>query len=222
MELAVAEVCSERGDNGNSGDVVDSGDSPDSSASPARDASRNSLKKDISLSNNNPAPKDAATPVEKISTDQTPADQAPIADQTSVDQSSAEQAVTLDQILHEWDRVLRESTKHNHSVRALLKSTKPIGVEGNSLILEAQFAFHKDRLEFAKNREIVETVLLEIFSVPLTITCCLNATKQVARKKARETGNLTDLNVVAPEVSEMAQAALDSSLLEVFDGGLPL
>jgi DNA polymerase III subunit gamma/tau len=127
--------------------------------------------------------------------------------------------ISVEDISKSWNQVLRQSTKYNHSVRALLKATSPVEVVGNCLTLEVRFAFHKDRLEYSKNREIAERVFLEVFEVPLTFSCKLKE-KKTPKKASRETGNLTDFNVVVPSTSSSVE--IDDSLLDVFDGSLPL
>jgi DNA polymerase-3 subunit gamma/tau len=132
-----------------------------------------------------------------------------------------ESSIDIDTLKKEWNSILRVATKYNHSVRALLKSTQPIEIVGNTVILEAKFAFHKDRLEYAKNREIVEQVFFEVLEIPLTFSCKL-CESTPTRKSFGETGNLTDYNLVVPERQELSAVNIDASLLEVFDGGLPL
>jgi len=62
---------------------------------------------------------------------------------------------------------------------------------------------------------------LEVLQVPLTFSCCLKDSK-LRKKNFGETGNLTDLNLVIPDAQELSAVNIDTSLLEVFDGGLPL
>ncbi len=127
--------------------------------------------------------------------------------------------LSVQEITKKWCNVLRISTKHNHSTRALLKSAKVTGIEGEALLLEVPFAFHKDRLESSRNLKIVETVLKEVFGLPLTISCSVKEGTKVSKNK--ETGDLTDFNVMIPSMQNSGKIALDDSLLEVLDGGLP-
>ncbi|MBD3366494.1 DNA polymerase III subunit gamma/tau [candidate division WWE3 bacterium] len=125
--------------------------------------------------------------------------------------------ITASEIAKKWNDVLRSSRKYNHSVRALLKAAEPVEVKGDAVVLEVEFAFHKDRLEYTKNRRIVETVFSEVFDMELSLECVVKASP---KKRGRETGELTDLNVVVPSM-QSSEVSLDGSLLEVFDGGLP-
>ncbi|HOM78064.1 MAG TPA: DNA polymerase III subunit gamma/tau [bacterium] len=146
----------------------------------------------------------------------------PVSQESSVeDLSHNEVSVDIGTVKKEWNNILRASTKYNHSVRALLKATQPVELRGNSLVLEAKFAFHKDRLEYSKNREIVEQVLYEVLKEPILFVCNL-CQSPPARKNFGETGNLTDLNIAIPSSQDLGSVNIDSSLLDVFDGGLPL
>jgi hypothetical protein len=76
------------------------------------------------------------------------------------------------------------------------------------------YDFHKERLESTKTRKIVEQALKDILGIDLRIKCKVNGNRP---KKAgeKETGELTDLNVIVP-------SAKSGNALDLFDGGLPL
>ena len=57
----------------------------------------------------------------------------------------------------------------NHSIQAFLKASRPIAVEGDFLVLEVFYKFHKDQLESEKCRKIVEQVCGQIFSAPFKL-----------------------------------------------------
>ena len=50
---------------------------------------------------------------------------------------------------------------HNHSLNAFLKAAKPVGVKDNFLMIEVAYKFHKEKLEEAKNRDILEKVIFD-------------------------------------------------------------
>lgn len=64
-----------------------------------------------------------------------------------------------------WAEVMKLVRPKNHSVEALLRSTRPVGFDGEKLELEVFYKFHKDKLETEKCRAIVETAVAELFSV---------------------------------------------------------
>ncbi|MEK7154930.1 MAG: hypothetical protein AAB697_02285, partial [Patescibacteria group bacterium] len=69
----------------------------------------------------------------------------------------------LEDVQAKWQDVLRAVRPHNHSVEALLRSTKPVECDGDTLLLEVFYKFHKDKLESEKCRQIVEVAVGEVF-----------------------------------------------------------
>ena len=74
-------------------------------------------------------------------------------------------AFSLADLEGKWAEILKSVRPMNHSVEALLRSTKPIAFDGEKLELEVFYKFHKDKLETEKCRTIVENAVKEIFSV---------------------------------------------------------
>ncbi|MEK7091335.1 MAG: DNA polymerase III subunit gamma/tau, partial [Patescibacteria group bacterium] len=62
-----------------------------------------------------------------------------------------------------WPDILKTVKPHNHSVEALLRSTRPVDYDGDTLTLEVFYKFHKDKLETDKCRQIVEMAVGEVF-----------------------------------------------------------
>lgn len=62
-----------------------------------------------------------------------------------------------------WLDILKTVRPHNHSVEALLRSTRPVGFDGDTLTLEVFYKFHKDKLETDKCRQIVGEAVGEVF-----------------------------------------------------------
>ncbi len=126
--------------------------------------------------------------------------------------------INIEIINNSWKAIVSEVGSVNNSVSALLKMARLVGVDGRSILLEVPFDFHKERLETAKNRTIIEEILSSILEEEMHIRC--DVKKQDRELGTRETGRLTDYNVAmstktpAPEMNE--------KLLDVFDGGLPL
>jgi DNA polymerase-3 subunit gamma/tau len=123
--------------------------------------------------------------------------------------------ISLKKIMTKWDMFVKQSKDLNHSLTALLNSSKPVGVEGNLLILEVFYPFHKERLESTRTRKTLEGLSDSVFGVCLGVKCVLSAVKPEKLKKG-ESGILTDLNISVP-------VSVDKkSILEAFDGGLPM
>lgn len=121
------------------------------------------------------------------------------------------QTFDISTFLAKWPLIIKETVQYNNSIHALLKACDPVVIKGRTLILEVGYAFHKDRLEAPKNRNLVEKVIKEVFGNDLNIKCEVSDAKKNAKK-------LTDKNVTAP-----AFLATDTKdINEIFDGALPL
>ncbi len=117
--------------------------------------------------------------------------------------------ISIKKVQSKWDNFIKQSRELNHSLTALLTSSKPVKVEGNFLVLEVFYPFHKERLESARTRKLLETLSESIYGVALSVKCVISNTKP---KKS----DLTDMNITVP-------AGVDNkSILEAFDGGLPI
>lgn len=125
--------------------------------------------------------------------------------------SSSEDTITsvsLDSVIDKWGEILKEVKPFNHSVEALLRSAKPKSLANGTLSLEVFYAFHKERLESPKGREIIEKVLADKFGEKIKVKYLL---------KSKEGEALTDKNVEKP-----ADVKIEKNALEVFDGGIVL
>lgn len=111
-------------------------------------------------------------------------------------------------VVENWGEVLREIRPYNHSIEALLRSCKPKSFENGVLTLAVSYAFHKERLETPKNKDILQKVLSNKFGGTVRVNCELTS---------REGENLTDKNVEAPKDEKVVKDAID-----VFDGGVDL
>ncbi|OGC93202.1 DNA polymerase III, subunit gamma and tau [Candidatus Amesbacteria bacterium RIFCSPLOWO2_01_FULL_49_25] len=71
----------------------------------------------------------------------------------------------LDDVMGKWQEVIKAVRPKNHSVEALLRSTRPVDFDGRDLVLEAFYEFHKKQLETERCRLIVEEAVGEILGV---------------------------------------------------------
>lgn len=92
-------------------------------------------------------------------------------------------SLLLGDILSRWQDILIGVRPKNHSVEALLRSSKPVEVQGNNLYLEVFYQFHKDKLESPKCRQILEGTLLEIFGLPINVRCVLGDKSKIVEAK---------------------------------------
>lgn len=100
-----------------------------------------------------------------------------------------------------WPEVMKAVKPKNHSVEALLRSTRPVEFDGKRLELEVFYKFHKDKLETEKCREIIETSMAEVFGVrPVKLYLRLGEKRKLAEDKKVEA--MTGLDEVSGEVEE--------------------
>lgn len=61
-----------------------------------------------------------------------------------------------------WEQLLAQVKPRNHSIAALLRSTKPITFDGQTLTVSVFYQFHKEKLEEELNRRIIEEVAAKV------------------------------------------------------------
>ena len=82
-------------------------------------------------------------------------------------------SLSFDSLCQKWPQVLEAVGPKNHSVKAFLRATRPKEFDGESLILEVFYQFHKTQLETDKCRNLVEETAAAIFKIPVKIKCVL-------------------------------------------------
>lgn len=68
-----------------------------------------------------------------------------------------------------WKELLEKIKPYNHSLTAVLRSAKPIGLSGKTLMIGVNYKFHLEKLSEQKNVSIVENVLEEIMGEGMRI-----------------------------------------------------
>lgn len=90
----------------------------------------------------------------------------------------------LNEVVNKWPEVLAAMRPHNHSLEALLRATRPVGFDGQGLVLEVFYKFHKERLEVDRYRQLVEEVASQVLVAPIRIKYYLSQrTEKVAKEK---------------------------------------
>jgi DNA polymerase-3 subunit gamma/tau len=82
--------------------------------------------------------------------------------------------LTLDTINSQWGRILGAVKLRNHSVEALLKSCRPLEVEGREIVLGFYYPFHKEKIEEPKNKVLVESAFNQVVEGSCHIRCVLS------------------------------------------------
>lgn len=72
-----------------------------------------------------------------------------------------------------WKNILELVKPINASMEALLRAAKPVSYNGKCLTLGVYYKFHKERIEEAKHRKILEEVVAKVLQSPTKVTCIL-------------------------------------------------
>ncbi|MEK9130189.1 MAG: DNA polymerase III subunit gamma/tau [Patescibacteria group bacterium] len=70
--------------------------------------------------------------------------------------------INLDKIKKEWNNVLEETKKCNHSIFTFLKTAELVSFKENLLQIEFKHRFFQERINDRKNKEIIENILENI------------------------------------------------------------
>jgi DNA polymerase-3 subunit gamma/tau len=74
-----------------------------------------------------------------------------------------------------WKTILSAIHPVNASIEGLLRASRPVGYDGKTLTLGVFYKFHKERLEDANHRKILEDVIEKVLNCPTRIVCTLVA-----------------------------------------------
>ena len=112
--------------------------------------------------------------------------------------------ITVEQVAEKWKDLLLAVKPYNHSVEAFLRAARPKEIDGGRIVFEVFYQFHKDRLEDAKNRKIVEVGLNKIFGQDVDFVCVLGK------------NNVTEKKVISAE-EEKVEVKKEASGDEIYD-----
>jgi len=113
--------------------------------------------------------------------------------------------VSLEEVEKKWSQVLAAVKPYNHSVEAFLRAARPVKIEDGVLVLEVFYKFHKERLEEAKNRKIVNTGLVEILGEEIEFKCLLAEGKKIVIKEPAVVSVLPRTMTGKEEINEIAE-----------------
>ncbi|MBU3935543.1 AAA family ATPase, partial [Patescibacteria group bacterium] len=94
--------------------------------------------------------------------------------------------IALAEVEKKWASVLAAVKPFNHSVEAFMRSARPKKVEGEVLTLEVFYPFHKEKLEEAKNKKIMESGILKVFDCQMLVDCVLGESRRGEAIEHRE------------------------------------
>lgn len=156
LELAVVELTNNR-DGGPSGSVRGGGGSPIAGGEgPAQDVD----------------PKPSTQPPHQQATLQPPpagkneASGAMKPDETGRD---APPSVTIDQVKKQWNSLLKGMKNENHALYLTFKVGRLVSCDNGTLTIGYEYQFYQDRLNDARNRSAIDTVLEQVFGEKLVL-----------------------------------------------------
>ncbi|MFQ6057792.1 MAG: DNA polymerase III subunit gamma/tau [Anaerolineae bacterium] len=85
---------------------------------------------------------------------------------------------SLEQVRDKWPQVLAAIRPHSRNVEALLKSCKPVAVEGSTVTLGFYYTFHKSKIEEPQHTALVERALSQVLGAAYHIKCILASRDQ--------------------------------------------
>lgn len=96
---------------------------------------------------------------------------------TTIDDSSRATDQRIVEIKNKWEEILEKVKKRSLYGYVSLHEGTPLEVGGNgklSIVFRKGYAFHKDRLEEAKNKQAVEEVIKEVLKRDVKIECMVS------------------------------------------------
>jgi len=106
-------------------------------------------------------------------------------------QAAATTTTTVNKL---WPQVLAAVKPKNHTIEAFLKGCRPESLKNDILTLQFFYPFHREKIEEARNRKIVEEAATEVLGRKTRVRCVLSS-KPKAKTQTAETS-------VSAEISE--------------------
>lgn len=97
-----------------------------------------------------------------------------------------EESVTVEEIKAKWEKFVNEVKPFNGHLYAFLGGARVVSFDGGVLLLEVPFAFHKDRIEIPKSRDIISTTFHKVYGVNCKVACNVNEDVKPKRKSEAE------------------------------------
>ncbi|MBS3784862.1 MAG: DNA polymerase III subunit gamma/tau [Anaerolineae bacterium] len=83
-------------------------------------------------------------------------------------------SLSAEKVREQWSRFLDALRPQDLSLEALMRSCKPVGVEGDVVVLSFAHKFHRSKVEEDKKRHIVEDVISDLFGRQLRVRCVMH------------------------------------------------
>lgn len=71
--------------------------------------------------------------------------------------------IGIEDVKANWNQILKNAKKYNHSISAFLKLSMPQEFKKGVLVIATPYKFHAEKLNDGSNRQIIDKVLAEVF-----------------------------------------------------------
>jgi DNA polymerase-3 subunit gamma/tau len=110
-----------------------------------------------------------------------PPEKQPTATATGAQESQSPKKLTLQWVQGKWRQFTMKIRSHSRSVHALVNSSEPVSVHGETITLACVNKLVCDQLMDDKRRDLVDQVLSEVLELPCHIQCVVGAPTQQNR-----------------------------------------
>jgi len=130
--------------------------------------------------------------------------------------------VSIDEVLSKWNELLVRIKKYNHSLQFILKVCQPKSINDTQICLAFKYKFHKDRVNDANIKSIIEKALYETFGTKLTIEAIIDENLEIDNQVLISSDS--NSSEILPETPELAQTqdsgakSMVDNLLKTFGG----
>ena len=129
--------------------------------------------------------------------------------------------VPADEILAKWPEFLVKIKKYNHSLSFVLQNCAPREIKDGKLCLVFKYKFHRDRINDASIKNIVENTLAEVFGSGLSLESSIDENLELRREeKVSDSSPIPAPDAPAEKSTEAASSSggLMADLLNTFGG----
>ncbi len=117
-----------------------------------------------------------------------------------------------------WNEVLLKIKKHNHSLSFILKVCQPRELSNNKICLAFKYKFHKDRVEEAQVKGIIEKVLEEVYGKPFSIEAIIDETISLDSEVNNEVEAKTKTEDIEETQDKTNNKKMLNNILDTFGG----
>ena len=129
----------------------------------------------------------------------------------------SDDSITVEEVRARWEQFVNEVKPFNGHLYAFLGGSKVVSFEENTLLLEVPFAFHKDRIEIPRSRDIICTTFHKVYGVNCKLMCNVNENVKPKRKSEAEFV-LRNLPPAPPKKGAVTSRNMKKEVEAIFEG----